>query len=308
MDIRLMGNVELHHDTRPIPLPRAGERCVLASLALEPGRRVHVDTMIERLWGESQPAGAGPTIASYVRTVRKAIEDAGGQREWLRNHRPLAYQLDIDPSLVDYHRFTTLVSEARTRQRSGKPADAVALYRKALGLRSGEPLGNVTGQWAANRRFAIEQEYLDAACALFEQQLTIGEYAAVATNATHLVLNVPPTDRMIVLALYGLARSGQHASIPDFLNRANQRMWDIVQARPSPRVLAIARQLMDNPSARLPTPAAEQPPDQSNDDGSQGNDPASPSSTAGRGGLVVMTAEHNQQVYQAAGDQYITGP
>jgi DNA-binding SARP family transcriptional activator len=315
MEIRLMGDVELHDGARPIPLLRAGERGVLASFALEPGRRIHVDTLIERLWGERPPTGAGPTIASYIRTVRKAIEDAGGRREWLRNHRPFAYQLDIEPSLIDYHRFTALISEARTRQRGGKPAAAVASYQQALGLRRAEPLGNVTGQWAVNRRFAIEQEYLEAVYALYERQLTIGEYAAVAIHATELVLNVVPTDRMIVLAIYGMARSGQHAAISDFLDRATQRMWDIVQARPSSRVFAIARQLIDNPNARLPTPqpppADLQPPGQPHDDKA-----AAPSSHAGRepsqadpgrGGLVVMTAEYNQQVYQAAGDQYISG-
>jgi len=319
MDLRLMGSVEIHDGIRSIPLPRAGERCVLACLALEPGHRIHVDTLIDRLWADDPPAGASHTIASYIRTVRKAIEDAGGRREWLRNHRPATYQLNLDPSLVDYHRFTTLVAQARMRQRNGKPADAAGLYQKALGLRSGEPLGNVTGPWAANRRYAIEQEYLDAACALYEQQLTIGEHATVATHATQLVLDVVPTDRMIVLAMYGLARSGQHAAIPDFLARATERMWEIAEARPNPRVHVIARQLITSPNAPLPTPPAApagvQPPDQPDESDIEGAGTAQASSTGqepspgqpAHDGVIMLTAEHNQQVYQAAGDQYITG-
>jgi DNA-binding SARP family transcriptional activator len=255
MDIRLMGNVEIRGRNRVIPLPRAGERCVLASLALEAGRRIHVDRLIDRLWGDDPPTGAGHTIASYVRTVRRVIEDAGGQRIWLCNHRPAAYQLDIDTNLVDYHRFTTLIAQARLRQRDGRPAEAVLLYQKALELRTAEVLGNVTGQWAANRRYAIEQ------------RLTVGEYAAVATHATRLVLDVVPTDRMIALAIHGLARSGQHAAISGFLARAAQRMWDTAQVRPAPQVLAIARQLMADPRARLQPPqtalVGTQSPDQS---------------------------------------------
>jgi DNA-binding SARP family transcriptional activator len=320
MDLRLMGNVEIRDGARLIPLQRAGERCVLASLALEPGRRIHVDTLIDRLWGDDPPTGAGHTIASYIRTVRKTIEDAGGQREWLRNHRPATYQLNIDRDLVDYHRFTALVAQARTRQRDGSPADAVSLYQKALELRTAEALGNLTGQWAANRRYAIEQEHLDAVCALYEQQLAIGEYTAVATHATHLVMDVIPTDRMIALAIHGLARSGEHAAIPGFLTRATKRMWDTASARPGPQVLALARQLVANPSARLPPPptalAGAQPPEPPDEDDIEDPGPASPSSADGyepsgrepvRGGPITMTAEHNQQVYQAAGDQYIAG-
>lgn len=284
MDLRLMGSVEIHDGTRRIRLSRAGERCVLASLALAPGRRIHVDTLIDRLWGDDPPTGAEQTIASYVRTVRKAIEDAGGERTWVRNHRPSTYQLDLDSSLVDYHRFTGLVAQARVRQRDQKPADAVSLYRKALAERSAEALSDVTGDWAANRRYAIEQEYLDAVCALYEQQLAIGDYSAVATHATSLVMDVVPTDRMIGLAIHGLAGSGQHAAIPGLVSRAAQRMWDTAQARPGRQVLATARRLMASPGPRLPAPPAVEP---------------------ASGGSIVMTATHNRQVYQAAGDQYI---
>jgi DNA-binding SARP family transcriptional activator len=308
-----MGNVEIHDGTHPIPLARAGERCVLASLALQPGRRLHADTLIDRLWGDDPPTGGDRTIASYVRTVRKTIEDAGGRREWLRNHRPGTYELDIDPDLVDYHRFTALVAQARTRQRDGQPAEAVGLYREALELRSAEALGNVAGQWAANRRYAIEQEHLDAVCALYEQQLAISEHSAVATHATNLVLDIVPTDRMIALALHGLAGSGQHAAIPGFLTRATKRMWETAQARPGDQVITVARQLVANPAAELPLPPTvpdRQSPDWSDEDETEPTGPQVHERTPRepvRGGRITMIAEHNQHVYQAAGDQYIAG-
>lgn len=307
MDLRLMGNVEICDGTRPISLVRAGERCVLASLALEPGRRLNVDTLIDRLWGDEPPAGAGPTIASYVRTVRKAIEDAGGRREWLRNHRPAHYELAADPGLIDYHRFTGLAVRARARQRDGHPADAIALYQQALTLRTAEPLGGVTGRWAADRRYTIELEYLDVVHALYDQQLAVGEYAAVAAHATQLVMDVVPTDRMIAQAVHGLARSGQHAAISGFLDRASKRMWDTAGAEPGREVVILARQLMANPNARLP----ELPDTPTGTHGHQHVDlldgPAPSADGTRSSGSVIMTAEHNQQVFQAAGDQYITG-
>lgn len=317
MDVRLMGNVEIHDGARPAPLPRAGERCVLASLALEPGRRIHIDTLIDRFWDDEPPTHAGHTMASYIRTVRKAIEDAGGQRDWLRNHRPATYELDIDPALVDYHRFTALVAEARRRQDEGRKADAVILYQQALQQRTGEALGNVTGQWSANRAFAIEQEHLDAVCAMYEQQLSIGSSAAVATHASHYILDVVPTDRIIVLAIHGLARSGQHSAISGFLDRAAQRMWELAQARPSPQVLALARQLVANPKTpRPPTTASGTPqPDQPTEEDADDPDLAGPTPAEDgadsphasiRDDRVVMIAERNERVFQSGGDQYIT--
>jgi DNA-binding SARP family transcriptional activator len=296
MDIRLLGSVEICDGGQPVPLPRAGERCVLASLALDPGRRIHVDTLVDRLWGSDPPANAAGTVASYLRTVRRAIEHAGGRRDWLVSHRPAAYQLDIDPGLVDYHRFNALVAQAGRERRDGRPAESVARYREAVGLRSAEALGNLTGQWAANRRYTIEQEYLDAVCAMYEGQLALGEYAAVAGHATRLVLDVIPTDRMIALAVHGLARSGRHTTIPGFLARATQRMWETAQVRPSPQVIALGRRLVENPGARLPPPRLQ--PDQLDEAGDGDASPAS--------GRVTMIAQGSQQVVQAGRDQYIT--
>jgi DNA-binding SARP family transcriptional activator len=320
MDLRLMGNVEIRNGTRSISLPRAGERCVLASLALEPGRRIHIDILTDRLWGDDPPLAASETVASYIRTVRKAIEAAGGKREWLRNYRPATYQLSIDRSLVDYHRFTALIAQARVMQREGNSTGAAAAYRQALDLRQAEALSDVTGEWAASRRYAIEQEHIEAACSLYETQLTIGEYTSVANRATQFVMDVVPTDRLIMVAIHGLASSGQHAAIPGFLARAKRRMWDVAGARPGPQVLTIARQLTADPRAQLAQPVtaaatadSQDPPAEQRSDesstapatalGSEGPRPHPPAGAD----TITMTAEHNKIVYQAAGDQYITG-
>lgn len=275
----MLGDVEIHDGSAAARLPRAGERCVLAALALSAGHRLHVSTLIDQVWGEEPPDNAEQTLTRYIGTIRQAIARAGGRREWLRNHRPGAYRLDIDPDLVDYHRFTTLVRKARSADKT----EAITAYRQAVQLRRGTILANVDSQWAEHRRYAIEQNYLDALCALYELQLAEGQHTAVATSATQLTTVVTPTDRMILLAIHALARSGQHAAIPEFVDRAAQRMWDIAGARPGAEVHATAKELIERPQAQLTVPA-----------------------TAPRA-AVIMTATNSGAVYQSAGDQYVTG-
>jgi DNA-binding SARP family transcriptional activator len=298
VEVRVLGTVEIRAAGRVVTLPRGGERCVLATLAFSPGRRVHVDVLVEHVWGDEPPANAEQTIASYVRAVRRAVEQAGGRREWLRNHRPGAYQLDIAPDLVDYHRFRSLIAAARAD-------DSIATYQEALALRRGEALADVPGQWARDRRYAVEQEYLDALCALYELQLGTGECAAVATSALHLISEVDPSDRLILLAVRGLAGSGQHAAIPEFVERASRRMWEVAGARPGPEVETVARELVAQPSGpAAPRPAeapAEPGPPQSGAPAPEAPD----SRTAQAPRAVVLRADHNGRVYQAAGDQYI---
>jgi DNA-binding SARP family transcriptional activator len=277
MDVHVLGTVTP-------ALQRRGERCVLVSLALTPGRLIQVSTLIDRIWGDEPPANAEYTVATYTRAVRRAIAQAGGRREWLVSQRPGGYRLDLDPEVVDYHRFTGLVAQAR-RER-GTPA-AVITYQRAVSLRGGEPLTGVPGRWADSRRYAIELEYVEALCELFEEQLTTGDFAAVAVGAGRLVAEVVPTDRMIVLAAQGFAGSGQHAAIPDFLDHATRRMWDTAEVRPSAEAVALARELVERPGARLIVPEPPVRPEAS---------PPPP--------RISMIAHHNHTVYQSAGDQY----
>src|SRR2546423_2132010 len=250
VDVCVLGTVEVRAAGRAVALPRGGDRCVLATLAFSPGRRVHVDVLVGHVWGDEPPANAEQTIASYVRAVRRAVEQAGGRREWLRNHRPGAYQLDIAPDLVDYRRFRALVGGAG----GAEPREAIGASRGALALRRGEALADVPGQWAQARRYAVEQEYLDALCALYELQLGAGECAAVATSARHLISEGDPSDRLILLAIRGLAGSGQHAVIPGFVERAARRMWEVAEARPGPEGEELARELVARPGTSMPTP------------------------------------------------------
>lgn len=310
MDLRVWGDVEIHAGGRVVSLHRGPERCVLATFALSPRRQIQVDTLIEHVWADQPPAGAEDTIASYVRGVRRAVEKAGGERDWLRNRRPRAYLLDIDPDRVDYHRFTRLAADAREAARAGDGTGAVAAYQQALALRRGAALANVAGDWAERRRYALEQEYLDVLCALYEQQLQSGAAAAVATSARHLVTEVVPTDRMIVLGMSGLVRSGQHAEIRDFVNRAAQRMWASAQARPSAEVYAIARKFLVHPEASRAVPESRRGAAAPAPEEPAGGTRPQPRPGAGgpvRKALVVMTATGNDRVYQAGGNQYIVG-
>lgn len=295
VDVRLLGNVEIHHGGGVVGLARAGERCVLATLALVPRRRVPVDTLVAHLWGDDPPDNAGRTVATYLRTVRRAVAQAGGGRDWLRNHRPGAYELDIEPDLVDYHRFTRLAKVARDRQGAGDGAGAVAAYQQAVALRRGEALAGVTGDWAGNWRWSVEREFVEVLCNLYEQQLSMGAHAEVAANVAGLITQVVPTDRMILLGASGLAGSGQHAAIRDFYRRAATRMSATAQVRPSAEVHAMVRQLVAQPAARLTPPAAA---------GSPVESPVE-STVEPPAQHVTMVADRSGNVYQSAGDQYI---
>lgn len=281
MDLRLLGNVEIASAGSVFSLSRSAERCVLATLAFNAGRPVGIGTLIDNIWGDDAPAKADETVATHVRAVRRILAQAGGDRQMIRNHRPRAYELRADPSWVDYHRFRAGIASAA---RQGDNAEALVAYERALDLWQGEPLAGVAGDWADGRRHALRTEHLDALCALLELRLKLGEYAIVATQARQLVHDYA-TDRVLSLAMRGLAHAGYRALIPDLVEQARERMWQIAKVRPGPEIEALARRLA---AGGVPVTVER---------------PAS-ASTPVPG--VHMTATHNGMVWQSAGDQTIT--
>ena len=301
MDLHILGDVRIEGNGRIIGLDRAAERCVLATFALKPGRPLHIDALIDNVWGDQQPAQAEETVATYIRAVRRAIGLAGGDRDSIVNRRPRAYELRIDPTVIDYHRFVALAAEGDSRVRADDHDGAIAAYREALDLWRGDPLADVGGDWADRTRHTLRQERLSTLCALFEAQLRAGEYAAVATRAAHLLNDIIPTDRIIALALHGLAYSGHQSMIPEFVERAARRMWAAARVRPGPDIAVLARRLLAetivvDPGEQFRPPRRVPPAATAEREHSDHEKPFP----------VVMNATNNENVYQSAGDMYVS--
>ena len=243
MDIRLLGNVRVHGRDSVVRLARSGERCVLATLAVNPGRAVTAATLADNIWSAGiQSDKAIETVADYVRKVRAAIKKAGGQPAWLRTDRGArAYVLDIDPVQVDYARFTALVS-------TGRASHDIAALQAALALWRGPALADVTGLWAESRRYAMETERLDVYDQLLSEQLRAGRHTEVARTVTALIDEVTPTERLVLLGARGMAAAGQHTAIRGWIDRATQRLQEATGADASPDLLDQLEQLTACPS------------------------------------------------------------
>ena len=137
MQIRVLGPIEVLVEEHAVSLPGAGERELLAFLALAAGRVVAVPALIDALWDGRLPANPGNALQVRVSKLRRALTTAGVATSL--STRPAGYLLDIDPSSVDALRFADLVAAARTRRR---PPGATARPWRC----GGEP------RWRSSRR------------------------------------------------------------------------------------------------------------------------------------------------------------
>ncbi|MEU3669216.1 AfsR/SARP family transcriptional regulator [Streptomyces virginiae] len=82
-------------------------RALLILLALEPGRVVASELLIDGIWAQDPPAGAANALQALVPRLRRALPGAV-----VASH-PAGYRLAVEPDAVDVVRFERLASEGR---------------------------------------------------------------------------------------------------------------------------------------------------------------------------------------------------
>ena len=114
---------------------------MLARLLLDPGRPVAADALLDAGWPDSPREQAARSLGVRIANLRSFLEPdrAPGAPATVLVRVGPGYKLAIDPEQVDSHRARRLVSEAAERA----PADALALFDKALALWHGAPFAEV---------------------------------------------------------------------------------------------------------------------------------------------------------------------
>src|SRR5580693_815405 len=137
--VALLGPLEVRTDGDPGEITEvagARLRALLIMLALHPGQLVTASQLIDGLWPQEMPAGAGNALQALVSRLRRALPEA------VIESRPSGYQLNIDPRSTDIVRFEDLMAAGRSQLRDD-PAAAGQTLRQALALWRGPALADV---------------------------------------------------------------------------------------------------------------------------------------------------------------------
>ena len=127
MRVGVRGPREVREGDRRVDIPSARQRALVALLALDAGRVVPVERLIEGLWGDDAPEDARNALRHHVSRLRRAIGPS------LVTRGP-GYLLAVAPDDVDALRFASLAAEARAGLRSGGGGEVAATLRSALAL------------------------------------------------------------------------------------------------------------------------------------------------------------------------------
>ncbi|MBR7829355.1 winged helix-turn-helix domain-containing protein [Actinospica sp. MGRD01-02] len=194
MRVAILGTLEVRAADGLVEIPGRRLRALLIRLALDPGRVVSAERLIDDLWQDEPPNAAHNALQALVSRLRAlvgraTIEQGGG-----------GYRLNVRPEDVDLVRFENYVRHGRACLESGDAASAAQSLRDALALWRGTPLSDVEGMPFAEPETA----------ALDEQRVAAVEYLVDAL----LAQPAPAADLLPELEQLRIAfpfREGLHA-------------------------------------------------------------------------------------------------
>src|SRR4051794_18412596 len=210
MEIRVLGPVEVVVDGEVRSLPGAGERELLALLALSAGRVVPVPALVDGLWGEALPANPGNALQVRVSKLRRALLAAGALGDLVVT-RPPGYLLDVDRAGIDALAFTDAVTGARDAV-DADPGAAAGRYREALALWRGPALAEFADRtWAAPEAARLTELQLAAPGGLIDLELAAGRHTEVLGELEALSAAHPLRERLHARLMLALYRAGRQA-------------------------------------------------------------------------------------------------
>ncbi|GAA3104543.1 BTAD domain-containing putative transcriptional regulator [Streptosporangium carneum] len=249
---------------RPLDLGARKQRAVLAMLALEPGRVVPLDRLIDELWAGEAPSGATGTLQAYISHLRRVLEPERRPRtppRILLTREP-GYLLAVAPGQVDLTRFTAWAEDGGRALARGEHGEARRVLDRALALWRGNPLEEFTGlEFAQPVTARLAEVRVAAVEDRFEALLALGEGAACVPDLESLVEEHPYRERswgLLVLALY---RVGRQADALGALRRARERLAEDLGIEPGPQLRRLEEAVFGQaPELEIPAaPVAARP-------------------------------------------------
>jgi DNA-binding SARP family transcriptional activator/Tfp pilus assembly protein PilF len=261
MEFRLLGEMQLRVAGRLLDAGTPRQQAVLAALAVDAGRPIPIETLIDRVWGDNPPTEARNVLYSHLSRIRQMLKRAGTGGVDRRN---AGYVLQIDPGSIDLHRFVHLAGRGNDPRLSD--TERAAALTEALDLWQGAPLAGISGEWADQVRTGWHRRRVAAAALWGELELRLDRPEPVIGTLSELADAYPLAEPLEALLIRALHVAGRDAEAVDRYATVRQRLAEALGTEPGPELRALHTALLrgELPTPRppaLPATPAQLPPD-----------------------------------------------
>ncbi|RKT54537.1 AfsR/SARP family transcriptional regulator [Saccharothrix australiensis] len=247
MRFRVLGPLELTDGSVQVGVHGTKQRAALAYLLFNANRVVSTSELLDILW----PTGETPNSARKI--LHNAIWGLRGvlNPEVLADDRvslltrPPGYVLELEPSLVDLHRFHRLAAEGRAQLAAGRPDRAGETLGAALGLWRGAVLADlVEAGFGWPELAAVESARVDALEDYFDAELARGRHHAVLHDIETTVEQESLRERLCGQLMLALYRCGRQTDALEAYNRMRARLVDDLGLEPGVALQELQRAIL----------------------------------------------------------------
>ncbi|MHC1559519.1 BTAD domain-containing putative transcriptional regulator [Actinomycetospora sp. C-140] len=236
LSIALLGPVEVRRDGELLSVPSGRTTEVLVRLALDAGRTVRAEQMLDELW---DGAGAN-TLQSKVSQLRRALGDTA-----LVAHDHGGYRLALAPERIDVAAVERLADQVAAAREAGD-AEAVRDHAaRALAVFRGDVLaGAGDGAWLAPHRRRWEELRLGLVEDHLAARVALGAGGEVVGELEELTARHPLREGLWASLVTALYRAGRQADALAAYARVRRRLVDDLGVDPGPGLRRLEEQIL----------------------------------------------------------------
>lgn len=251
MQVALLGPLRLSaEDGSTIELGGARLRMLLARLALDAGRVVPTDALIDGLWGEAPPSDATNALQSLVSRLRRTLRAGNGTM--LESH-PAGYRLAVTRDDVDVHRFEQLAARGHDALKAGQPAAAATSLRDGLRLWRGPAMVDLAdAPFAGTAAARLAELHASAVEDRIEADILLGRHQQVLAELRTLLSEQPLRERLAMLLIKALYLSDRQADALAVYERTRRALADELGVEPSAELRRIHLAVLRRDPALVP--------------------------------------------------------
>ncbi|HET8631311.1 MAG TPA: AAA family ATPase [Thermomicrobiales bacterium] len=259
--ICLLGPFRVERDGREIPSrewARPKDRALLKLLALDRGRLVPQDRLLDALWPDLEPAAAARSLHVAVSRLRKLLGPAPLIRRDAAGYTLAA----TDAVWLDVEEFRRLLGQGREWRRRGAWAPAAQAYRAAAALYRGELCeDDPYAEWALRPREQLREAHLALLEELAECLLHVGAPAEAIELCERGLAQDRTREALYAQLMRAHGAAGHIAEGLQAYERCRRALAEDLGVDPGPAVRAAHAQLLrdDGPGAAPPSGAPTAP-------------------------------------------------
>jgi len=259
MEVLLLGPLEVRDQGRSLNVRGSRPRALLALLALNAGRVMPADRLIELLWGDEPPPSAANALQVHISALRKVLEPQGPPYRLLISDRS-GYALKIDTEQVDFARFERLVERAHRALEQGELEQCAKLVGQAIDQWRGSALADMSDQpWSIGEARRWEELRLAAEEDRIEAAIGLGGHSELIPELESLVTMHPLRERLTGQLMLALYRSGRQAEASDVYQRTREALVEGLGMEPGHELQQLLKAII-NQDRSLGMPTQERRP------------------------------------------------